>query len=185
MFLLAIPAGVLLGWLRGGSVERLQEQTWRGWWLVVLAFAVRAAHRFVGGGDLLPAHVASALGYGIAYAALFVTGVWNRHLPGVRWIGLGSLLNLMAIAAYGGLMPVWLPAAQLATPHLLANVERGTYHGAILVQHLSGFAVLGDAIPLPGPLGSVVSVGDVAVALGAILLVAGVMVPPARVRVSA
>jgi hypothetical protein len=97
--------------------------------------------------------------------------VWaNRRVPGVPLIMLGGLLNFIAIAANGGVMP--------ADPDLALHVAREASEGfvnsgAVENPHL---LFLGDvfATPTSLPLYNVYSVGDITIVLGVLMLLHGV-----------
>jgi hypothetical protein len=88
----------------------------------------------------------------------------NRRLPGVRIIGTGTLLNALAIAANGGVMPATATAERLAGLHLRAGFDNSAH---LAHAHLIW---LGDVIPWPGPLNNVLSVGDCLIYLGTMVL---------------
>jgi Family of unknown function (DUF5317) len=93
--------------------------------------------------------------------ALFLAANWR--VPGVPLTALGAALNLLAIAANGGVMPA-SPAA-LAAAGL--PVDRpGFSNSAALAEPRLAF--LGDvfAIPASWPLSNVFSVGDVLIGVG-------------------
>jgi Family of unknown function (DUF5317) len=92
----------------------------------------------------------------------------NRQLPGMALVAAGGLANLAAIAANGGVMPA-SPAA-LATAGLPAGGPGFANSAALAHPRL---AFLGDvlAVPADWPLANVFSVGDVAIALGAVVAI--------------
>ena len=105
------------------------------------------------------AHVAS---YG-----LFGAFAWaNRRVPGVPVIALGGLLNLVAIAANGGVMPAD-PA--LALHEARDGTGRFVNSGAIEDARL---LFLGDVLATPEswPLRNVYSIGDAVIVLGVLVL---------------
>jgi hypothetical protein len=120
--------------------------------------------------------VAARLAY-IGWLATFpcIIGIaWsNRRSPGMAVLGLGLLLNLVVIAANGG-MPVFGAAAELARPGL-ANLAVPT-SDFVHVLGASGtrLAWLADVMPLPGPswLRSVASPGDCLLLVGVVVFLA-------------
>src|SRR6266536_1032352 len=101
-------------------------------------------------------------------AGVFV--IANRHLPGMLLIGLGALLNLIAMSANGGVMP----ASAAALDQAGLPLHRDTYVNSTLVRD-PRLPFLGDvfAIPEPVPLHNVFSVGDVCIGLGVVIAVHG------------
>ena len=98
--------------------------------------------------------------YALAVAFLFL----NRRVPGLWLAGAGALLNLLAIAANGGVMPATHGA--LATAGLGSTGE--VFANAAYVAH-ARLWFLGDVVAIPAswPLANVFSVGDVLIAVGA------------------
>jgi hypothetical protein len=87
----------------------------------------------------------------------------NRRVPGMALVALGAALNLLAIAANGGVMPA--SAEALAAAGLPA-AEPGFVSSAALADPRLAF--LGDvfAIPASWPLSNVFSVGDACIGAG-------------------
>lgn len=98
-----------------------------------------------------------------ALAGVFVAA--NLSIPGIGAMALGGALNLIAIAANGGVMP----ASRWAIARSGLTIGRGFSNSAPVTHpHLLW---LGDVIPVPaGPLANVLSVGDLAIFAGLLLL---------------
>lgn len=181
MLLVAVTiiGAVGYGWLRGGRVVNLGRVTLRRWWLLAAAVAFQAllAGLTAAGSGTAAAPVLLAL------SQLSLLGfIWmNRLVPGMTLVLLGLALNAAVILANGG-MPVDLGALRALSADgvpaepFVAGKHRVLAAGARLPW-------LADIIALP-VLRSVVSVGDVALAAGAAVLVAGLMQPPAGRRLS-
>lgn len=104
------------------------------------------------------------LSYGLLGAFAFA----NRRIAGVPVIALGGLLNFIAIAANGGVMP--------ADPETIASfshrVAEGDFANSQVLAH-PRLQFLGDvfAIPASWPLHNVFSIGDIVLVLGVAMLV--------------
>jgi hypothetical protein len=171
-------AGVVVGVLRGGSLENINRVRFRLPWLVLLGLALQmgaetAAVRFPG---IHPA-VAGPIALAISYALLATFVALNVRFPGALLIGLGLFLNVSVILANGG-MPVSHWAATVSGWHATPNVLHSVKHKWMDRGTRLGF--LGDIIPVP-PLG-IVSVGDVVLGAGVFLLVNHLMAPTNRHR---
>ena len=97
-----------------------------------------------------------------SYALLGACAWLNRRIPGVPFIALGGLLNVIAIAANGGVMP--------ADPSLIVHASQAGGHGFVnsgVVAH-PHLAFLGDqfATPRSWPMANVYSVGDFTILFG-------------------
>jgi hypothetical protein len=94
----------------------------------------------------------------------------NRHITGVPIIAAGMLLNVVAIAANGGTMPV-LPGAMLDAGRTAEVVNNSTSASTPTLPWLVDRWAAPDWIPLA----NVFSVGDVVIAAGAFVLVLAAM----------
>jgi predicted MFS family arabinose efflux permease len=147
--------------LAGGSLGELAHLRLRMLWPLALAAALQIALSafFAQGPSWVHAtmHVGSYL-----LAGVFVLA--NRRVPGILLVGLGGALNLVAIAANGGVMPV-LPSAFSAAGLVSAT---GAFHNSAVVA-APRLAFLGDifAVPSPLPFHNVFSAGDICIAIGA------------------
>ncbi|MGA2014620.1 MAG: DUF5317 domain-containing protein [Solirubrobacteraceae bacterium] len=152
---------VLVVPLTGGRLRRLADLELRWLWLAPAALAVQVVITVIApGGD--PAwhagvHLAS---YGLI--AVFLLA--NRRLPGVTVIAAGTLCNVLAIAANGGVMPAAAAAQRIAGLILGAG-----FHNSARLAHPM-LLWLGDIIPVPGPLPNVLSPGDCLIFAGVAVL---------------
>src|SRR3954452_16241517 len=102
----------------------------------------------------------------LSYALLGGCAWANRRIPGVPLIALGGLLNVVVIAANGGVMP--------ADPSLIVHAAQAGGHGFVnsgVVEH-PRLLFLGDifATPRSWPLANVYSVGDCCIVFGVFVL---------------
>lgn len=163
--LLVVTALVLVASvpLAGGRLGRLTDIRVRGIWAVLTAAALQVGITDVvpGGSHALHAtlHVASYL-----LDAYFVFA--NRRLAGVPVVALGAGLNVVAIVGNGGVMPASAGALRIAGIAPRAGFDNSA---ALAHPHL---AFLGDVIPVPGPwpIGNVLSVGDLIIFVGALIV---------------
>ena len=163
--------GVLAGFALGGSFDRLADIKLRGSALFGIVLAVQVVAYPSG---LLPFslsdRVATAL-WLCSYAALVLLAILNRKLRGFPIAAAGTLSNLAAVLANGGHMPA-LPSAlaDAGTPiaHLHAN--------SVVAEH-PHLSWLIDRWGAPDwvPAANVYSVGDVLLAIGAIVIVSAAM----------
>ncbi len=152
--------------LAGGNLGALARIELRCLWAAPLALVLQVVILTIAPDGNRGWHIAIHLvSYGLA--AVFIWA--NRRLPGARLIGAGTLLNVFAIVANGGVMPRWETAQRLAG----LAVEGGFRNSAVVAHpHL---LVLGDIIPVPAPfpLGNVLSIGDCLLYAGALVLLHG------------
>lgn len=149
--------------LSGGRLSALADLELRGTALVVTALAVQVVVVSVAPGGSHALHAALHVGSYVLAAAVLVL---NRRLPGVPLIAAGAALNVAAILANGGVMPASADAMRIAG---VPGDEAFANSAAIARPHL---LPLGDVIPVPGPwpLGNVLSVGDLVLFAGGLVL---------------
>ncbi|MEA3460174.1 MAG: DUF5317 domain-containing protein [Chloroflexota bacterium] len=176
ILLLALLATILIGLARGGKLSRVGDIPLRWGWMPVIAFAMQSYLIFHApvekfGGISGVREVAFVLSY-----LLLLIAVWKNHqLPGVKIIGLGLLLNLAVMAANGGLMPI-TPEALLRAgqehlaPGLQSGIKVDDSKDIILSRDETRLWALSDIFVLSFPIRSVLSVGDILVAVGAFVL---------------
>ena len=148
--------------LAGGRLGRLADLELRAGWLVLAALAVQIVIISVVP-DASP-ELSRALHMGTyALAGVFVAA--NRGVPGFWAIGLGGALNFTAIAANGGIMPASPEAVRAAGLELDDSFENSA---PVTDPEL---LFLGDVFATPDllPVDNVFSVGDVLIAVGAVL----------------
>jgi hypothetical protein len=164
---------------RSQSLNRIAAIRLYSAWLAMLALALqwpllRAPARHTH--DL----VVQQLLFLLSHLLLLVFAWRNRHLPGIRILGLGVICNLAVIVANGGLMPI--------TPETLVKINPGsapeqwfigTHYSyskdIILSQEAVRLWVLSDILVLPPPFPrpTAFSVGDLVIAAGIVITLQG------------
>jgi len=191
MILIALSLAFLLGLVVvGGRVSNLARFEVRWGWLAPLAFLMQAYLVFFPAeraGDLLGAR---SLLLTLSHVLLFVLVWQNRHVSGIKLIGLGLLLNFLVMVVNGGFMPI--------TPHTLAQIgydgnapqlETGYIVGrtknVVMVPGDASLWFLSDimVIPRPFPIPTALSVGDLLIVLGVFAFLRKAMFLP-KVRAS-
>jgi hypothetical protein len=178
---LALVAGSLTGWAVGGDWRRLTELRFRYPVLVFGAIAAQVALELPG-----VRNSPSGLRFAAVVISYVVVGWWllenvRTTSGGVRYgisfvVG-GWSLNLLAIASNGG-MPVSESALRRAGIAPSVSVVHGHLSKHVLATQDTTFRLLGDLVPLPW-LHSVVSPGDILMAVGIGAVVAATMRRPA------
>ena len=152
--ILSVPA-------TGGNLARLGALPLRCLWLAPGALALQVVIVNIAPGGNRAVHVAVHL----ATYALLVLFLWlNRAITGARTIATGTVANTVAIVSNGGVMPAARVAQRLAGLH-----EGPGFHNSAAVAH-PHLLWLGDIIPVPGPLPNVLSVGDLIIFTGMLVL---------------
>jgi Family of unknown function (DUF5317) len=165
--------------LARGRLSALGELNLRHGWLALAGIGVQILIISVVTG--IPGWLSEAV-HMLSYVLLGAFAWVNRRIPGVPVILAGGLLNFIAIAANGGVMP--------ADPEIAVKMagEGGFQNsGGMGEAHL---LFLGDIFATPSwfPLYNVYSVGDAVIVLGVLILlhgVCGTRLVPRRWRVAA
>lgn len=161
LFVYAIVLGLVVGWLRRGSLLNLGELPLRYLWLVALAFGLRfLANR---GTEWMGLSGVDA-GWLLAgsYLLLLASLLVNRRLPGMGLLATGAILNLAVIFANGGRMPVAQAGVQaMLGPEAVHDLAQGGDPIYSLVTAETRLPFLADVLYVPLGLTKVFSVGDI------------------------
>jgi hypothetical protein len=147
--------------LTGGNLGRLASLRLAGLWTPMLALALQVVLTTIAPAGHPVLHRVAHIG---TYVAIGLFLWFNRRLAGVKLIGVGAFLNALAITLNGGVMPATRTAERLAGMHLRPGFDNSA---PIAHAHLPW---LGDVIPWPGPLPNVLSVGDLLIFAGTLVL---------------
>lgn len=147
--------------LAGGRIGRLADVRLHAIWLSPLALGLQLVIVTLAPGGNRPVHAAIH----IATYVLIGAFLWaNRRLPGVAVIAIGASMNALAIVLNRGVMPAVASAQRIA-----GSTAGSGFNNSAHVAH-PYLAWLGDVIPVPGPLPNVISIGDVIVFAGLLVL---------------
>lgn len=149
---------ILLGYAFGGRLSGFDSARARLWWLALIGLALQ--------GIPVDSRGAAMTLLMVSYLTLAVFAAVNIRSAGFALLLIGLALNWLVIAVNWG-MPVSGTALtrsrQSDVLHLLES-EGGVKHH--LATGEDSFMFLADVIPLGGPLGQVVSAGDILVYVG-------------------
>jgi hypothetical protein len=167
---LPIATALGLGLALGGSLGRLAEIRLRAPWLFLAAIALQVVAFPVAGMPWETHETVASVLWIASYGLLVVAAALNRRLTGVPIVAAGMGLNLAAILANRGTMPVSYEAMHAA--------------GRASETHANSTAMSDPSLPLlvdrwaaPDwlPLANVFSAGDVVIAVGAFVIVLAAM----------
>lgn len=170
----AVALGIVIGFVRGGSLRTLGDAHLRAVPVVFGGVVLQLASTIADRADLRWL----ALGLVLAsFACVFAFAALNFRLPGMTLIALGALGNFVVISANSG-MPVSVDAlerAGLGNPFAEPGAAlKGAHHA---LTDASRVRFLADVIPITVT-ANVVSVGDIVIWAGLLLLVQQLMVGP-------
>jgi hypothetical protein len=175
---LALPvlAAVALGLVLGGRLGNLAGIELRSTWLFFTAIGLQLVAFPVGVAPWRTPETLASVLWVISYGLLVVAAVLNRRITGVPIVATGMALNLAAILANRGTMPV-----RLAAMHDAGRIDAVQANSTAMSDPNLSWLVDRWAAPEWIPLANVFSVGDVVIAVGAVVIVlAGMGVRIAR-----
>lgn len=165
---LALPvlAALVVGVALGGRLGNLARLRLRASWLFFAAIALQVVAFPFGFLPWRTEESVASLLWLASYTLLIAAAVMNRRIVGVPVVALGMGLNVVAVTANGGTMPV-LPEAMHG-----AGGSHTTLHNSTATPdpHLS-WLVDRWAAPDWIALANVFSIGDVIIATGAVVIV--------------
>jgi hypothetical protein len=173
--LVAIALGLVIGLMRGGSFKNLSQAELRGVPLVFVGVLLQLGSSVAERVEIHWLPLALVLA---SFACVFAFAALNFNLPGMTLIALGALSNFVVISANGG-MPVSRDAIRRAGLEDVfvgpgATTVKGAHHA---LTDDSRLRFLADVIPIRVT-ANVVSVGDIVIWAGLLLLLAELMVGP-------
>lgn len=178
----ALILSIAIALLRGGSLKALAQVSFAHGWVAILAFALQLIEIYAPlpkTEGLLGRRTLLLLG---SYGALILVVGLNYRLVGLPIIGAGLALNLLVMVVNGGYMPITLEALERAgLSHLALGSEAGSRLLAtkdiLLARQDTVLWFLSDIWVLPPPIGTVLSIGDILLAVGAFMFFQRMMVP--------
>jgi hypothetical protein len=169
---LAFPVlfALALGLVLGGRLGRLADTQLRAPWLFLVAIGLQVVAFPVAGLPWRTHETVASVLWLASYGLLVVAAVLNRRLVGVPLVAAGMLLNVAAIVANRGTMPVTYEALHEAD--LTATTHANS---TALPDPALPWLVDRWAAPDWLPFANVYSVGDVVIAIGAFVIVLAAM----------
>ena len=175
VLLLALLCGLIVGYVRRGSLTKLGQLPLRCGWLILIAFFLQivvfsSQFESLGWSDRLDpgVHIFSNL------LLLLAVGL-NLSLSGMKILGIGLLLNFLVIVTNGGYMPVApddLARAGMADLAEVLRTQRHVSKSTVLTSE-TRLPFLADIFLVPPwlPVNNIFSIGDVFIGIGAFILV--------------
>jgi len=172
----SVFVGILIGLLRRGSILRLASLRARLWWLLLLAFLVKfLAVKLHGAGIQDMSGFMLYLQAGVYFVSILFI-VLNRYLPWMKLILTGTISNAAVVMLNGGRMPVSEDAlVDLGKLQRVEELREGQDVMHSLAEEDTVAPFMGDWILVQSPLNTIVSIGDILVMVGVILLIGAVM----------
>jgi hypothetical protein len=174
---LAVILGLIASLIRhrGRAVEQITSVPLHLPWLALLAVILQYPLLRTPTGSTQQVVVQQVL-FLLSHAVLLLFVWQNRHLLGIRLIGVGVICNLLVILANGGFMPITPETLVRINPGSIADewpagIHYGHSKDIILPRHETTLWPLSDILVFPPPFP-----WPVAFSLGDLLLTAGIVV---------
>lgn len=177
MLVESIILGLLIGYLRGGSLKSLQDLNFKGLYLVILAFLLKASVSFllVNYNHMINQTHTYLLTL-IQYFLLLLFVAINYRYFFILIGGAGFLLNFIAMLANSGSMPLSNNIVEVSkTNPKLDLIIANKFYTYKLIDSNTNLWFLGDIIRMKFPFKRFISIGDIILALGIMLLTQAAM----------
>lgn len=174
VLLIAVVAfALVLGLLLKGSFRGFEDLRLRWWGLVVIGLALQLVP--LPSGDPGRDQLVRVAVLAVSYALLILFAALNVRWRGMPLVLIGLTLNAIVIVANGG-MPVSAEAIERSGQGdmLQVLIDEGAAKHHLMTDD-DVLTPLADVIPIPPPVGQIVSVGDLFVYAGIVWLVVVVM----------
>lgn len=173
--LVAILLGIVIGVVRGGSFKKLSDAELRAVPLVFVGVMLQVGSTVAERAEIHHLPLALVLA---SFACVFAFAALNFNLPGMTLIAIGALCNFLVISANGG-MPVSRDAiAKAGLDDPFTGPGATTVKGAHrALTDDTNLRFIADVIPIRVT-ANVVSVGDILIWAGLLLLLQQLMVGP-------
>ncbi len=180
MYLDIIVLGAIIGWLCKGRLKNLGNLPLKGIWLFVALGLMELGMVFTQSPDRRMLYQILIMGSAVV---LFLLLLINNRIAGVKIITAGLILNFLVMAVNGGRMPVEEGAAVISGQgDYLPELVSGMSSRHFLMTADTKLKVLADIIPLPPPypVPRVISLGDILIFAGIIILMTWGMTSKAK-----
>ncbi|WDC85404.1 DUF5317 domain-containing protein [Caloramator sp. mosi_1] len=172
MFLAALLIGIAIGLLLKGNIKNIDVEKVKSPYLAIVAFSIEfILFTLVRKGIISRGNITYVL-YLTQYILILIFIYKNRKDYAFLVIGIGIILNALAIFLNGGAMPVSPDAMVKAGIVSSVNEIKETMassEGLYIIKNSNTiFPFLGDVIPLKHFRNYVISIGDIFISLGLI-----------------
>lgn len=173
-----IILALIIGKLRGGQFQKLENLYIKGWYILVLSFSIEIISLLIvtKTNSKMNKLVENNFSYIhiFIYSLLIIGLCMNYKERGLRITLIGSILNFLPLALNNGKMPVAINALKNANLYNQLNLlsdNRIMTH--TLVSESTKLNFLGDiiAISKPYPFPKIISIGDILISVGLFILI--------------
>lgn len=173
--LIAILAGIFIGYLLKGKVVNLANLEFKALPLLIISFLFRflVYREFFLASSLAPRFGSLLQNFSNFLILIFL--FLNLDQPGLKLIFAGALSNSLAIFLNGGRMPASLQALKLVQHEdVILRINQYDWYPSSLLDHQTRVRFLCDVIPFSFPLKileAAISIGDILILTGFFILI--------------
>lgn len=161
----AIATGLVVGWIRNGSLWSLTNAEFN--WLLLLppAYILQVASINYLHGDIYKWMLV------ISYLLLVAFCIRNLRVPGVWWTFAGTASNFLVMSTNGLRMPAYMPPVYSFSKHTALLLQNGQFGKSVAMGTSTSLNFLGDIFFLKVQPPTLVSLGDILFAIGIVILI--------------
>lgn len=179
MFIEILIIGILIGGFQSGRLSNITDMNIRGWYLILLSLILSLMPVFLSGIEAL-ANIQVYILF-ISMILILCVVILNLDKKGVWLILIGGLFNIGIMVFNSFQMPVMMNGLETAG---LTALTDGITDGSIVnyvASEASGIMIAFTKfipVPKPYPLPKILSIGDVLMSIGLLLMIVGEMKRP-------
>lgn len=166
---MAIIAGVIVGWIRRGSLTQLALVRLRWLWVLPIAYILQYVSIYFLRGATYEVFIV------VSYLGLIAFCAWNIRITGIPWALGGICSNFVVLAANHLRMPVYMDVVRRIAPDLVPKLETGEIGKSIAMGPSTHLNFLGDIFTIQLGVTSLVSIGDLLFSVGVFLFIVAAM----------
>ncbi|WDL98710.1 DUF5317 domain-containing protein [Alicyclobacillus sp. ALC3] len=160
-----IIAGLVVGWVRKGSIWSITEIRLRWLWVLPVAYILQHVSISYLTGTVYEFVLV------LSYISLITFSLVNFKTPGLAWTLLGTFLNFLAMSVNGLRMPAYLPAVKQMDSALVGPLLAGHYGKSVAMTSMTHLNFLGDIFSFQVQPASIISIGDIIFGIGLVILI--------------
>jgi hypothetical protein len=162
---LPLLAGCLIGLLKHGSIWGLSSLKLKQIWMLLAAYVIQYVSIYLLKGLTYEVFIV------ISYLLLILFCLLNRMELGVKYALVGIISNFLVMAANQLRMPAYLPSVRKIDPKSVELLKEGLIGKSIAMTNNTHLKFLGDIFTVQIGRGSLISIGDILIGIGIIVLI--------------
>lgn len=163
--LAAIVIGLIVGWIRKGSIWSLTNLRLKWLWTLPVAYLLQIISINYLNGSIYQLMLV------VSYLILIIFSVRNLIVPGVVWALAGTVANFLVMAINGLRMPAYMEPIKALSPQMVTLLQHGQYGKSIAMGQSTHLNFLGDIFFVKIQPPALVSIGDILFSIGIAVLI--------------